>query len=243
VSLTVKLDAFEGPFDLLFHLIEKNQIDIYDIPIAELTEQYLNYIDKITESQLDSASEFLLMAATLLNIKSKMLLPKQEQALEFAATEDVSVDPRDELMNKLLEYKKFKEISLLLKKKEQEQELIFKKPPEDLSSMWANEIEFTDISFEDIKLAFKAVMNKKKPVAKVSHIQREPMPLSRKVIEIYAILKKKSKLLFSKLYNKKSSKLEIITNFLAILELIKMKRIKAVQEKQFGEIVLIYRED
>jgi len=244
VSLNVKLDAFEGPFDLLFHLIEKNQIDIYDIPIAELTEQYLNYIDEITESQLDSASEFLVMAATLLSIKSKMLLPKpkQDSESELAAAEENSEDPRSELMNKLLEYKKYKEISMVLKKMEEEQVLVFKKPPEDLSSIWANEFELADISFEDIKSAYKAVMSKKKPEEKVSEIQKDTMPLSRRVTEIYKMLRQKSKLLFSRLCNKRTSKLEFITTFLAVLELVKMKRINAVQEKQFGEIVLTYRE-
>jgi len=244
VSLNVKIDTFEGPFDLLFHLIEKNQIDIYNIPIAELTEQYLNYIDEISEDQLDSASEFLLMAAILLNIKSKMLLPKpkEEHVSELAASEDDNADPRSELMNKLIEYKKFKEISLILKQKEQEQELVLKKPPEDLSSIWANEIELANITFEDIKLAYKSVINKEKPQKVVSKIQKDPIPLSRKIIEVYKLLKRKSKLFFSRLCNNKSSKLEMITTFLAVLELVKMRRIYAVQEKQFEEIVLTYRE-
>ena len=115
------IEAFEGPLDLLFHLIEKNRIDIYDIPIAELTDQYLNYLKNISEHQLDLASEFLVMASTLLSIKSKMLLPtrqNQDDELELATTEDES-DPREELVQKLLEYKKFKEISLILKAKEQ----------------------------------------------------------------------------------------------------------------------------
>jgi len=245
VALNIKINTFEGPFDLLFHLIEKNQIDIYDIPIADLTEQYLDYIHKITENQLDLASEFLVMAATLLSIKSKMLLPskpKQEVASELAVAEDNDVDPRSELMHKLLKYKKFKEISILLRKKEEEQEFIFKRPPEDLSLMWADEIPLSEITFEDLKLAFKSVMSKKKPEEKVSKITKDPIPLSRKVMEIYRTLKQKSKIFFSKLYDKKTSKLEIITTFLAVLELVKMKRINAFQEKQFGEIVLTYRE-
>lgn len=246
MALNVKIDAFEGPFDLLFHLIEKNQIDIYDIPIAELTEQYLNYIDKITENQLDLASEFLVMAATLLSIKSKMLLPskpKQDVESEFAITEDDSNDPRSDLMHKLLEYKKFKEISMLLKKKEQEQELIFKRPPEDLSFMWTQEIPLTEITFEDLKSIFISVMNKKKPEEKVSKVPKEPMPLYRKVVEVYRTVRRfRSMVIFSKLYDKKTSKIEIIMTFLAVLELVKMNRINAFQEKQFGEIVLTCRE-
>lgn len=245
MALNVKIDTFEGPFDLLFHLIEKNQIDIYDIPIAELTEQYLDYIDKITENQLDLASEFLVMAATLLSIKSKMLLPsmpKQDVESELAVAEDDGVDPRRELMHKLLEYKKFKEIAMLLKKKEEKEELVFKKPPEDLSSMWTDDIPLAEITFEDLKSAFKSAMGKKKPEEKVSKITKDPMPLSRKVIEVYQKLRQKSKIFFSRLFDKKTPKLEIITTFLAVLELVKMKRINAVQEEQFGEIVLTCRE-
>ncbi|NLZ52154.1 MAG: segregation/condensation protein A [Thermoanaerobacteraceae bacterium] len=245
MALNIKIDAFEGPFDLLFHLIEKNQIDIYDIPIAELTEQYLVYIDKITEHQLDIASEFLVMAATLLSIKSKMLLPskrKQDTESELAVAEDDYVDPRSDLMHKLLEYKKFKEIAVHLRNKEQGQQLIFKRPPEDLSLMWTYEIPLAEITFEDLKSAFISVMSKEKPEEKVSKVSRDPMPLSRKVIEVYRMLRQKSKLFFSRLYEKKTSKVEIIMTFLAVLELVKMNRINAVQEKQFGEIVLTCRE-
>ena len=245
MALNVKIDAFEGPFDLLFHLIEKNQIDIYDIPIAELTEQYLSCLEEISENELDSASEFLVMAATLLSIKSKMLLPSkqsQEVQLELAAMED-NDDPRSELINKLLEYKKYKEISIVLKTKEQEQELIFKRPPEDLSSMWVEDFPLSEITFEDLKSTFESVMDKKMPEEKVSKITKDPMRLSRKIMEVYRTLKQlKSKVFFSKLYGHKTSKIEKIITFLAVLELIKMNRIFAAQEKQFGEIVLICRE-
>jgi segregation and condensation protein A len=246
VALNVKIDAFEGPFDLLFHLIEKNQIDIYDIPIAELTKQYLNCLENMNEKELDIASEFLVMAATLLSIKSKMLLPSkqsQELQLELAAMEDDD-DPRSELINKLLEYKKFKEVSLILKTKAQEQDLILKRPPEDLTHIWVEDFPLSEITFEDIISSFESVMNKKKPEEKVSKITRDPMPLSRKVREIYRTLRQlKSKVFFSNLCGQKTSKIEIIITFLAVLELIKMNRIFAAQEKQFGEIVLISRED
>lgn len=128
MTLNVSLDVFEGPFDLLFHLIEKNRIDIYDIPIAELTEQYLDYIGDISKNELDLTSGFLVMAATLLSIKSRMLLPSSranEIQSEVALT--VDEDPRSDLMTRLLEYKKYEEISNVLKEKEQEQRLIFKK--------------------------------------------------------------------------------------------------------------------
>jgi len=184
------------------------------------------------------------MAATLLSIKSKLLLPSnqnQEAQSELAAMEDD--DPRDDLVNKLLEYKKFKEISLALKAKEEEQKLIFKKPPEDLSYVWAADFSISKISLEDLKSSFISVMNKKKPEEKISKITKDSMPLSRKVIEVYKILKRlKSQVRFSKLFSYDASKVEIIMTFLAILELIKMNKILATQEKQFGEIVLTCRE-
>lgn len=245
MALNVKIDAFEGPFDLLFHLIEKNQIDIYDIPIAELTEQYLSYLEDTSENELDLASEFLVMAATLLSIKSKMLLPtkqSQDVQLELAAMEDDD-DPRSDLINKLLEYKKFKEISYVLKTKEQEQELILKKPPEDLSHIWAEDIPLPEITFEELKSSFESVMNKEKPEEKISKVTKDPIPLSRRVVEVYRKLRQlKSRVFFSKLYSNKTPKVEIIITFLAVLELIKMNRIIAAQEKLFGEIVLSCRE-
>ena len=111
-SINVRLDAFEGPFDLLFHLIEKNEIDIYDIPIAQLTEQYIAFLEQADYKNMDGMSEFVIMAATLLEIKSNMLLPKQKETEQQA-------DPREELVNKLLEYKKFKEVTQDLKKREE----------------------------------------------------------------------------------------------------------------------------
>lgn len=119
-SINVHLEAFEGPFDLLFHLIEKNEIDIYDIPIAQLTEQYIAFLEQAEYKNMDGMSEFLLMAATLIEIKSKLLLPKQKQ-------EQPQQDPREELVNKLLEYKKFKEITEDFKKREETAALVLYK--------------------------------------------------------------------------------------------------------------------
>ena len=224
----------------------KNRIDIYDIPIAELTDQYLNYLKNISEHQLDLASEFLVMASTLLSIKSKMLLPtrqNQDDELELATTEDES-DPREELVQKLLEYKKFKEISLILKAKEQEQEKILKRPPTDLSYLWADDFSISGVTLEDLKLSIKTVLNKdSNRELQTPKIPRDPIPLSRKIREVYKTLRQfNSKVFFGKLYGSKTSKAEVIVTFLAVLELIKMKKIAATQEKPFGEIVLSCRE-
>src|SRR5690606_4106514 len=141
MQYNVKIDAFEGPLDLLLHLINRLEIDIYDIPVAEITEQYLFYIHTMKELQLDIASEYLVMAATLLAIKSKMLLPKHEdEQLEDEIGMEMEEDPRDELVERLVEYRKYKEAAEDLKELEQERGLMFTKPPSDLTD-FAKEIQ------------------------------------------------------------------------------------------------------
>ncbi len=241
MALNVRLDAFEGPFDLLFHLIEKNKIDIYDIPIAELTDQYLGYLEDIGEQELDMASEFLVMAATLLSIKSKMLLPapKHEVQLELAVGIDEE-DPRNELVKKLIEYKRYKEISLILKKKEEEQLKIFKKQPEDITQFWSGSFSLEGIKFDDIMLAFKNLYKKSDYTQEKPHsITKDPLPLAKRIKDVLHFIKKqKAKVLFSHMITPNCSKLDFIVTFLAVLELIKRNRILAEQEKNFGEIVV-----
>lgn len=244
MALNVKLEAFEGPFDLLFHLIEKNQIDIYDIPISELTDQYLECLKDIDEKQLDLASEFLVMAATLLSIKSKMLIPAQKNdqvQLEIAAGED-EVDPRARLVNMLVEYKKYKEIAEILKEKEEEQRKILKRQPQDLSYLWNGEFTISGLNFKDLSSIFSSLMKRCHQEEKVHTVSRDPYPLSKRIGEIYKIISKKSKVLFSKLFHGRYSKQELIVTFLAVLELIKMNKIKAAQERPFDDILMTTRE-
>src|SRR5690606_36920451 len=145
MEYNVKIEAYEGPLDLLLHLIKKLEIDIYDIPMSEITEQYLLYIHSMQVLELDIASEYLVMAATLLAIKSQMLLPKYEEDLDDEILdEDYSSDPREELVAKLLEYRKYKEASLDLKEKEKERALMFTKAPSDLSD-YASTIQVTQL--------------------------------------------------------------------------------------------------
>jgi segregation and condensation protein A len=246
MALNIKLDAFEGPFDLLFHLIEKNQIDINDIPISELTEQYLDYLKDIDKSQLDMASEFLVMAATLLSIKSKMLLPapKDEEAgVETAAT--VDADPREELVAKLMEYKKYKEIADLLKNMEEEQAAVLERSPEDLTPLWPEDFSLSkEITLRELVMAFSDVIKRHRGEPKVHFVSRDPIPLALKIDEIYEMMKhRRTKVFFSRLFTVGSSEAELVVTFLAVLELIKMNKITAVQEELFGEIVMAYRRD
>lgn len=153
MAINIKIEVFEGPLDLLLHLIKKAEVDIYDIPIAEITEQYINYLKTMEELNLEIASEFLVMAATLLEIKSKMLLPRKK-VNEDSEQED---DPRREIVQKLIEYKKYKEFAEKLKMIE-EQNTIFFKEPEVIDDIESKEVFFKNITIENLMFAFKRVM-------------------------------------------------------------------------------------
>lgn len=237
----VKIDAFEGPLDLLLHLINRLEIDIYDIPVAQITEQYLIYIKTMNELKLDVASEFLVMAATLLAIKSKMLLPKHE---EIIAEEDFEnsfeEDPRDELVEKLIEYRKYKEAAQDLKSMEEERGLIYTKPPSDLSD-FTKEIQpertELNVSLYDMLAAFQKLLRRKKlqrPL--VTKIARQEISIEKRMHEIMDELKQiKGRKRFDDLFPY-PAKEHIVVTFLAVLELIKRNEIDVDQQENFGEI-------
>jgi len=237
----VKIDAFEGPLDLLLHLINGLEIDIYDIPVAQITEQYLMYIKTMNELKLDVASEFLVMAATLLVIKSKMLLPKHE---EDPGYEDPDIlyeeDPRDELVERLIEYRKYKEAAHDLKSMEVERGLMYTKPPSDLSEFTKEsqpEKAELNVSLYDMLAAFQKLMRRKKlqrPIA--TKIARQEISIDTRMTEIMAELKQlKGRKNFNDLFPN-PTKDHIVVTFLAILELIKRKEIDAQQQENFGDI-------
>jgi segregation and condensation protein A len=234
-AYTIKIQNFEGPFDLLFHLIEKNQINIYDIPINEITDQYMEYLFAMQELNLEVASEFLLMAATLLHIKSRMLLPDRKEKNEEA------LDPREELIYRLVEYKKYKKFAEVLKVEEKNWEKVFYKLPE------AMEFEFEEEVLElqplELKRAYKDIIerNRKKinnTSSKMSQIiQHEKVSLKSKIREIIRTLINRPFFRFSELFSQGArSKTEIVTGFLGILELSKQKRVNLKQSKQFSDI-------
>lgn len=237
-ACTLKLENFEGPFDLLFYLIEKNQIDIYDIPILEITEQYLDYLSAMQELDLDIASEFLVMAATLLHIKSRMLLPKREPLLE-----EESVDPREELIIKLLEYKKYKECSKMLAAREENWRGAHYKLPEAIPDIIAQ--EELEVSPETLRICMENALRKYKDkmndVSKKMKriLNQEKVSLRSKVKEILGLLRNGVKLCFSKIYNsKEKSRLEVATGFLATLEVVRIGQALIYQNADFGEIYL-----
>lgn len=230
----VKLRSFEGPLDLLLYLIRKNEIDIYDIPIAEITRQYLEYLELMRELNLDIAGEFLVMAATLLYIKSKMLLPQEEVNLEEEIPEE---DPRQELVNRLLEYKKFKEVAQLLKEREEEGSVVFKRfvPEEEKGLEFEEEIQGFEASVFDLISAFTKVM-KNIPKEEFQVVLEEEYSVEEKIDFILSLLDQKGVIYFSSIWKRIRNRMEAVVFFLALLELIRLKKILIRQIGLFGEI-------
>ncbi|MRX71057.1 segregation/condensation protein A [Bacillus lacus] len=241
----VKLDAFEGPLDLLLHLINRLEIDIYDIPVSEITDQYMSYIHTMQVLQLDVASEYLVMAATLLSIKSGMLLPKQEEELledfEYAEEED----PREELMRKLIEYRKYKDAAKDLLALEEESSLSYTRPPLD-SSKFA-EIPAAEqplnVTLYDMLGAFQKVLRRKKLQKPLqTRITRQEIPIEKRMEEIIRDLQTlKGRCQFSDLFPQ-DNKEYLVVSFLAILELMKNNTIKIEQEDNFSDIYIVGRD-
>ena len=239
MTYKVKLEVFEGPLDILLYLIKKEEVDIYDIPIAKITDQYLEYLELMQLLDLNIAGEFIVMAATLMHIKSKMLLPKDETSPEELEEQD----PRAELVRRLLEYKKFKEAAGELSQMAVKQKGFFPR----LSSGKAPEAtpeeeEFFEASLFDLISAFTKVM-KEIPKEIFHQVMKDEFTVSEKIHDIYHMLVEKPVLYFSELFRNVKNKIEIITIFLALLELIKMKEVVARQAAAFGEIEVVRNEE
>ena len=241
MELTVKLQVFEGPLDLLLYLLDKNKVNIYDIPIVEITAQYMEYIAEMKRQDLDVLSEFLVMAATLIDIKSKMLLPRDPD------DEEEETDPRAELVQQLLEYKMYKCMAYELKDRQVDaQRVMFKKPtiPEevlDYQEPLNVEELVSDITLAKLNEIFKSIMRKQQdkidPLrSKFGKIEKEEVSLEEKTeyLENYATTHKHFS--FRSLLEAQSSKVEVIVTFLAILELMKTGKILISQEHIFDDI-------
>lgn len=238
----VKLEVFEGPFDLLFHLIEKNEVDIYDIPIAEITGQYLAYIRAIKRLDLELASEFLVMAATLLSIKAKMLLPKPLPDLEVEPKQEE--DPRQELVERLLEYKKYKQAAGFLELLEKKQEKIFFR---------SNELEafiglFSDINplegftTSDLVQAFQGLLEQLEKKEVVEEISREEVTVKEKMTEILQVVKcSPGGISFQTLFSRSTGRVEVVVQFLALLELVRLQVVSVWQSVVCGDIIVFAR--
>ena len=243
MGIPVKLQVFEGPLDLLLHLIEKNKVNIYDIPIVEITEQYMEYIKEMQSENLDVMSEFLVMAATLLDIKSRMLLPPE------VTEEGEEIDPRAELVQKLLEYKMYKYMSYELRDRQTDAEkCMFKKPtvpeevrkyepPVDLGQMLSN------LTLSKLNAIFQEVMRRQEdkidPIrSKFGTIEKEEVNLEEKIDYIYGFALKNGTCSFRQILTGQSSRAQVIVTFLAILELMKVGKINIVQNHIFDDIII-----
>lgn len=244
MSVLYKLEAFEGPLDLLLHLIDKAEIDIHEVSISEITVQYMEYLDAMKELELDITSEFLVMAATLLAIKSKQLLPKPPVFDDhFEDWEDDGLDPRDELIQKLVEYRKFKQIAEQLRDKEVERSLVFSREPEDLTPYQKEEKinPVEGLYLSDLITAFQKALKRAARRNVVATVQRDEISVKDRIRDIVEVLKQYETVRFSKLIRENMVRHEIVVTFLAILELMKMKHIRCFQHSLFDDIVIHWR--
>lgn len=235
-TYTIKLKNFEGPFDLLFHLIEENKVDLYDIPINVIADQYMEYLFSMQQLDLEVASEFLVMASTLLHIKSRMLLPKKNEI-----EKEEGVDPREELVIRLLEYKKYKNFSQLLMERELQWSTIYYKLPEAVQFTRSDEV--LELSEKHLFSFYSALLKKNKNKINTNAssmeqvIKQEKVTIRSKIREIASVLLKKTFFKFADLYPiKEKSKADVVTAFIAILELAKRKKVRLKQKKQFADI-------
>ncbi|MBW2553400.1 MAG: segregation/condensation protein A [Deltaproteobacteria bacterium] len=236
MSYKVKLDIFEGPLDLLLYLIKKNEVDIYDIPIAIITEQYLEYMDLMKVLNLDKVGEFLVMASTLIKIKSKMLLPPSEDIEE----DEDGVDPRAELMEHLLEYQRYKEAAHQLKNRDLIEKDIFTRIQRDEDvSKTDKDSTVIEVSLFDLVDALRKVIERKDLSDQFMEVTVEKFSVKDKMVEILQKLKETQHIIFVSLFDELSTKYEIIVAFLAILELMRLRAVKVFQVQPHGEIRII----
>lgn len=234
--LQVKLPAYEGPFDLLLDLIKKNEMDIYNIQISEITKQYLDYLSQMKALNLDIAGEFLVLAATLIYIKSKMILPN-----EIIEEDEDGQDPREELVRKLLEYQAFKEAAKNLGVLEDERGKIFTRQVTDyyLKDLSPDEVGIDTFSADlyDLLQAFHKVMSQMKKV-EFHEVYEEVVTIEEKIDFLRNQLGNKSEVSFNSLFGEKFSRNELIATFLALLEIVRSKFARVVQSENFGDILI-----
>jgi segregation and condensation protein A len=230
-SYEIHLENFDGPLDLLLHLIKKNEMDVYDIPMADITKQYLGILDTMKTLNLDVAGEFLLMAATLLHIKSKLLLPKiVEDELE-----EEEEDPRAELVRRLLEYQKYKEVSLTLESKPQLGRDLFARVSAEPEVMENAEAGFVAVGLFDLVEALKEVM-KESPELAVHEVNLEKLSVTDRINTILSQLQGQESIAFTDLFIGGLKRTEVIVTFLALLELVKLRLVRFMQNVRHGSI-------
>jgi segregation and condensation protein A len=228
-GITIRLDAFEGPLDLLLHLIKKEEIDIWDIPIAHITEQYLGYIQIMKDLNINLAGEWLMMAATLIYIKSRMLVPQEPAA---KTQEEDREDPRDELVYQLLEHQKFKNAAEMLHTREEVENAVWNKPP---SEVIEDGSEVVAVTLFDLLRAFHGVVQRFED-QRLMDVTPEEVTVEQELARIRKRFLVHDKLLFSSFFAEARSKKHLIVIFLALLEMVRLREIWLYQNKAFDEI-------
>lgn len=240
MSYKVKLDIFEGPFDLLVYLIENAEMRIYDIEVSKITDQYLQYIENMQAMDVVVGSDFMVLAAALIEIKSKMLLPR----LRPEGEDSLEDDPREELVQRLLEYKKFKNASEFLQMKEEVNLRIYEKPKEDLTRYTNEPDEYLSLSIEGFVSAFLAFVTKKKKVEEIQRnyakVERQKLSIESRIKQIkdLFIMKSKKLLNFRELLTPESKRYDVVLTFVSLLEMVRQKRVTLKQTRNFGDITL-----
>ncbi|GAB6139060.1 segregation and condensation protein A [Halanaerobaculum tunisiense] len=253
MSYEVKIDAFEGPIDLLLHLLDENEVEIYDIQISEITEQYLDYIAQMKELDLDVASEFLIMAARLMEIKAQTLLPSKEPTED---EEETKTDPRQQLVDRLVEYKKFKDLASKLQNFAEEQRSSYTRNVAPLLGQleFAETNALEDVTLDEFTSALQDVLqaqaarqeeteleDKDQDEQKISHLEAEEVTIKEQqgyIVE--RLLNNESQISFRQVFSDLDSRLEIVVTFMALLELIKLKEVRIEQPTNFAEIKIYY---
>ena len=230
----IHLDTYDGPLDLLLDLIKKQEIDIHNIPIAKITGQYLEYLRKLEQLDMDISADFIYMAATLIYIKSKMLLPPDP----LASPEEQAADPREELVQRLIEHEKFKNAAQLLYQRQQIEENVWSKPDKSLYNDEGTEGELV-VSLVDLVKVFQQVLERRKEVARIE-LRHESFTVAQMIAQLRGqiLASEDSSVNLVKFFEACPSRHAMIVAFLALLEMVKLQAINIVQEKQFGEILL-----
>ncbi len=238
--MNFKINEFEGPLDLLLHLIKESKMDIMNIEIEKITEQYISYLNEQEKMNLEIASEYLVMASELIELKSKLLLPNPKVEKEEGET----FDPREELVNRLLEYQAYKEITKVLKEKEELRKEIYTKSPESVKNYVDENAKLTtDITLDDLVEAFKKYLERKKESKPLkTKVTTNEISVSSRRLEIKSILKKQPRVSFFELFPVLNKEYIVVT-FLAILEMSKDKELIITQEKNFDDIICEVRDE
>ena len=234
----VKIQSFEGPFDLLLYLIEQNKMSVWDIKVSEITSQYIEYIREAKEHDVEVASEFMVMAAELIEIKSRMLLPQQQQE----PSEEEPEDPRARLVARIIEYKQFKEMASFLAEQEEINSHIHAKPAEDLSAYMGEEEELLKGDLSHFAAAFLAFLHRKQRLEEMhrtyERVERARMSMENRIMQMTEYFRTRKSMKFSEMIKEDDSPFNRVITFMSLLELVKQHSVSAVQKKRYGDITI-----